>query len=77
MLLHNCLYHSGLRGTNICASLIVAVIAVQHIALSLIVVVIVKGAFRLDLVYSDPLYQFVLLIQYAVSPAMNLGMPSW
>ncbi|KAK1281980.1 hypothetical protein QJS10_CPB22g01531 [Acorus calamus] len=64
---------TGLRGANIRTSLIVGVIAVRYIALPLIGVVIVKGAVRLGLVHSDPLYQFVLLIQYAVPPAMNIG----
>ncbi|XP_047267366.1 protein PIN-LIKES 1 isoform X4 [Capsicum annuum] len=33
----------------------------------------VKGAIRLGLVQHDPLYQFVLLLQFALPPAMNIG----
>lgn len=35
--------------------------------------VIVRGAVYLGLVQSDPLYQFVLLLQFALPPAMNIG----
>ncbi|RVW78893.1 Protein PIN-likeS 1 [Vitis vinifera] len=34
---------------------------------------LLKGALRFGLVHPDPLFQFVLLLQYAVPPAINLG----
>ena len=64
---------SGLRGSGVQKSQIVGIVFARYVALPLIGIVIVRGAFRFGLVHSDPLYQFVLLLQYAVPPAMNIG----
>ncbi|KAJ4811224.1 Auxin efflux carrier family protein [Rhynchospora pubera] len=63
----------GIRRSNVSAWIIAGVILVRYIILPLLGVVIVKGAVRLGLVHADPLYQFVLLLQYAVPPAMNIS----
>ncbi|KAG0459308.1 hypothetical protein HPP92_022436 [Vanilla planifolia] len=63
----------GLRGSSIKTSVIVGIIIVRYLLLPLIGVAIVKGAIHAGLVHADPLYQFVLLVQYAVPPAMNIG----
>ncbi|KAM7513956.1 hypothetical protein LguiA_003539 [Lonicera macranthoides] len=63
----------GLRGSGVQKSLIVGIVFSRYVALPLIGIVIVRGAFRFGLVHSDPLYQFVLLLQYVVPPAMNIG----
>ncbi|KAG2693030.1 hypothetical protein I3760_08G079800 [Carya illinoinensis] len=34
---------------------------------------IIKGAQKIGLLHSDPLYRFVLLLQYALPPAMSIG----
>lgn len=64
----------GLRGSGMQKSLLVGIIVVRYIALPLIGIFIVKGAVRLGIVQHDPLYQFVLLLQFALPPAMNIGM---
>jgi len=64
---------SGLKGTSTPVWTIVGIIAVRYIFLPIIGVVVVQGAIKLGLVQADPLYQFVLLLQYAVPPAMNIG----
>lgn len=64
----------GLTGSGIQKSLLLGIIVVRYIALPLIGIVVVKGAIRLGLVQHDPLYQFVLLLQFALPPAMNIGM---
>lgn len=64
----------GLTGSGIQKSLLVGIIVVRYIILPLIGIVAVKGAIRLGLVQHDPLYQFVLLLQFALPPAMNIGM---
>jgi len=66
----------GLRGSGIQSSLIVGIVAVRFVFLPLIGTAIVKGAVHFGLVHSDPLYQFVLLLQFAVPPALNIGMSS-
>ncbi|XP_059291878.1 protein PIN-LIKES 3-like [Lycium ferocissimum] len=63
----------GLTGSGIQKSLLVGIIVVRYIALPLIGIVVVKGAIHLGLVQHDPLYQFVLLLQFALPPAMNIG----
>ena len=64
---------SGLRGSGIQTSLVIGIIIVRYVALPLIGVLIVKGAMKLGLVHSDPLYVFVLHLQYALPPAVNIG----
>lgn len=64
---------SGLKGSGIEGCVIAGIIAIRYIVLPLMGIVIVKGAVHVGMVHSDPLYQFVLLLQYAVPPAMNIG----
>jgi hypothetical protein len=47
---------------------------VRNIFLPLIGIGIVKAAHHLGMVESDSLYQFILLLQYALPPAMTVGM---
>ncbi|KAL1540659.1 protein PIN-LIKES 3-like isoform X1 [Salvia divinorum] len=63
----------GLRGSGIQKSVIFGVLAVRYLALPLLGIAVVKGAIRLGLVHDNPLYEFVLLLQFAVPPAMNIG----
>eukprot|EP00268_Persea_americana_P016804 TRINITY_DN17999_c0_g1_i4.p1 TRINITY_DN17999_c0_g1~~TRINITY_DN17999_c0_g1_i4.p1 ORF type:complete len:286 (+),score=48.58 TRINITY_DN17999_c0_g1_i4:507-1364(+) len=63
----------GLRGSEIKVSLIIGMVVIRYIILPLLGIVIIKGAIHLGLVHSDPLYQFILLLQYTVPPAMNIG----
>ncbi|KAG7647052.1 Membrane transport protein [Arabidopsis thaliana x Arabidopsis arenosa] len=64
---------NGLRGSGINKSVIMGVVVVRYLLLPILGVFIVRGAHYLGLVTSEPLYQFVLLLQYVVPPAMNLG----
>lgn len=66
--------NSGLKGSGIRFTLIVGILAVRFVLLPLLGIVIVKSAVQFGLVHSDPLYQFILLLQFAVPPAMNIGM---
>ncbi|KAL3527343.1 hypothetical protein ACH5RR_011999 [Cinchona calisaya] len=63
----------GLRGTGVQLSVIIGIIVIRYLLLPVIGVFVVKGAVHLGFVHSDPLYQFVLLLQYALPPAMNIG----
>ncbi|XP_028776754.1 protein PIN-LIKES 3-like [Neltuma alba] len=65
--------YRGLKGTSIMWSTTVGIIAVRYIFLPIMGALVVKGAIKIGLVNSDPLYQFVLLLQYALPPAMNIG----
>ncbi|KAJ4884610.1 Auxin efflux carrier family protein [Raphanus sativus] len=63
----------GMRSSGMKKSSIAGVLVARYILLPISGVLIVRGAYKLDLITSEPLYQFVLLIQYAVPPAMSLG----
>nr|XP_024928905.2 protein PIN-LIKES 3-like isoform X1 [Ziziphus jujuba var. spinosa] len=63
----------GLKGSGMQKSIILGIVLARYIALPLTGMLIVKGAIRLGFVHSDPLYQFVLLLQFALPPAMNIG----
>lgn len=63
----------GLKGSGIQKSIVVGIIIVRYVFLPLIGIFIIKGALKFGLVHSDPLYLFVLLIQYTLPPAMNIG----
>ena len=52
---------------------IVGIIAVRYIFLPLLGVAVVRGVVYLGWADSDPLFVFILLLQYALPPAMNLG----
>ena len=53
--------------------LIVGILVVRYVALPLIGILIIKAAQHVGFVGSDPLYTFVLLIQYSLPPAMAIG----
>jgi len=63
----------GLRSSKLRPVIIVLVLCVKLVLLPLIGIFVVKGASNLGLLPEDPLYQFVLMIQYTVPPAMNIG----
>ncbi|KAM0870727.1 hypothetical protein ACQ4PT_039834 [Festuca glaucescens] len=65
---------TGLRGDeSVPRSVIAGIVAVRYILLPLLGTVLVKVAIRFGVIRPDPLYQFILLLQYAVPPAMNIG----
>lgn len=65
---------AGLKGTGSLLPTLVAIIAVRYILLPIAGVLVIKGAIHMGAVQSsDPLYQFMLLLQYALPPAMNIG----
>ncbi|XP_073053244.1 protein PIN-LIKES 3-like [Primulina eburnea] len=63
----------GLKGSGIEKSIIFSIIVVRYAVMPLIGIGVVKGAVRFGLVHDDLLYQFVLLLQFALPPAMNIG----
>ncbi|KAG4109858.1 hypothetical protein ERO13_D13G013200v2 [Gossypium hirsutum] len=63
----------GLKGSGVKTSLIVGILIIRNILLPASGIVVVKAAMHLGLVGSYSLYQFTLLLQYAIPPAMNIG----
>ncbi|WCJ32842.1 Auxin efflux carrier family protein [Euphorbia peplus] len=63
----------GLRGSRVKAWIVVGIVCVRYVIQPAIGIWIVKAAANLGFLPSDPLFQFVLMLQYAVPPAMNIG----
>ncbi|MED6131606.1 hypothetical protein PIB30_011206 [Stylosanthes scabra] len=63
----------GLKGSGVKVSLVIGIVAVRFIALPMLGVGIVKGAVHFGIIHHDPLYQFTLLFQYAVPPAVTMS----
>ncbi|XP_058736032.1 protein PIN-LIKES 3-like [Vicia villosa] len=63
----------GLKGPGKQFPVIVGIIVARFIALPLIGIGIVKGAIHFGLIHPDPLYQFVLLLQFALPPAVSMS----
>ncbi|KAJ8755799.1 hypothetical protein K2173_024344 [Erythroxylum novogranatense] len=64
----------GLKGSGkVGVSVIIGIIAIRFVLLPILGVLIVKAAIHVEIVKSDPLYQFTLMLSYAVPPAMNIG----
>ncbi|OMO65656.1 Auxin efflux carrier [Corchorus capsularis] len=64
----------GLRGgSGASKSLIIGIIVIRNILLPGIGILIVKVAKYWGMVNSDSFYQFTLMLQYAIPPAMNIG----
>lgn len=66
---------TGLRTGRLKLITIIAVILVRYVLLPVIGIGVVKAAGSLGFLPSDPLYRYVLLIQFALPPAMNIGNP--
>lgn len=66
---------TGLRTGRLKLITIIAVILVRYVLLPVIGIGVVKAAGSLGFLPSDPLYHYVLLIQFALPPAMNIGNP--
>ncbi|XP_047180068.1 protein PIN-LIKES 3-like [Vigna umbellata] len=64
---------NGLKRSGLKPSVLVGIIVVRYIALPIIGVFIVKGAIRYGIIHQDPLYHFILLLQYALPPAISIS----
>ncbi|KAI3798773.1 hypothetical protein L1987_34052 [Smallanthus sonchifolius] len=63
----------GLRKASIRPVIIITMIIVRYVILPMVGIMVIKAAGNLGLLPSDPLFSFVLLIQYTVPPAMNIS----
>ncbi|GJT86468.1 PIN-LIKES 7-like protein [Tanacetum coccineum] len=63
----------GLRRASIKPVIIITIICVRYVILPMIGILVIKTATSLGILPSDPLFSFVLLIQYTVPPAMNIS----
>ncbi|KAK1297053.1 hypothetical protein QJS10_CPB15g00206 [Acorus calamus] len=63
----------GLRKSRLRATVMLSIICVRYVILPAIGVAVVMAAAKLGLLPSDPLYHYVLMIQFTLPPAMNIG----
>ncbi|ONM57056.1 Protein PIN-LIKES 7 [Zea mays] len=63
----------GLRKSGLKRAVIVAVLCVRFVLLPLIGIAVVRAAYGLGFLSRDPLYRYVLMVQFAVPPAMNIA----
>ncbi|KAE9605269.1 putative membrane transport protein [Lupinus albus] len=64
---------TGLKGLGKQLPLIIGITVVRFIALPAIGICIVRGAVHFGFIHPDPLYQFLLLLQFAVPPAIAMS----
>lgn len=63
----------GLRTSRVKMSVIIGVICVKYLLLPVIGIGVVKLAGIFGFLPADPLYQFVLMLQFTLPPAMSIG----
>ncbi|OMO55675.1 Auxin efflux carrier, partial [Corchorus capsularis] len=63
----------GLRSSTIRPLIIVGVICVRYIIQPIIGIWVVKAAGNLGFLPPDPLFRYVLMLQFSLPPAMNIG----
>uniref|UniRef100_A0ACD5YDK7 Uncharacterized protein n=1 Tax=Avena sativa TaxID=4498 RepID=A0ACD5YDK7_AVESA len=63
----------GVGKTTVSRWVIMAIICVRYVILPVVGVVVVKSARELGFLPPDPLYQYVLMLQFALPPAMSIG----
>lgn len=63
----------GMKKSGVGLWLVIGILVIRYVALPLVGIGIVKAAHHVGFVGSDSLYQFVLLIQYSLPPAMAIG----
>ncbi|KAI4330422.1 hypothetical protein MLD38_028712 [Melastoma candidum] len=63
----------GLRSSKIRRTVVIGVILVRYIILPLIGIGVVMAAGKLGLLAHDPLFHYVLMVQFTLPPAMNIG----
>lgn len=64
---------SGFKEIGKLLPIIVGIALVRYIALPIIGIGIVKGATHFGLIQADPLYQFLLLFQFPIPPAVTIS----
>ncbi|KAJ0974508.1 hypothetical protein J5N97_016473 [Dioscorea zingiberensis] len=63
----------GLRKSTLKPMLILSILFIKYIILPLVGIAIVKAAAQLGFLPKDPLYHYLLMIQFSLPPAMNIG----
>ena len=68
---------SGFNGSKVPVSVIIGITAVRYIFIPILGVLTIKYAVHFGFVDSESLYKFVLLLQFALPPAINIGLSNF
>ncbi|GKV21878.1 hypothetical protein SLEP1_g31814 [Rubroshorea leprosula] len=63
----------GIRSSTVKPLVIIGVVCIRYVILPVIGIWVIKAAGNLGFLPSDPLYRYVLMIQFTLPPAMNIG----
>ncbi|KAL6844935.1 hypothetical protein ACP4OV_025594 [Aristida adscensionis] len=63
----------GLKKSALKREVMVAVVCIRFVILPLIGIAVVHAAYGVGFLSRDPLYRYVLMVQFALPPAMNIG----
>nr|CAB3457825.1 unnamed protein product [Digitaria exilis] len=63
----------GLRKSGLKRSVIITIVCIRFVILPLIGIAVVHAAYGVGFLSQDPLYRYVLMVQFALPPAMNIG----
>uniref|UniRef100_A0A0D9XGJ8 Uncharacterized protein n=1 Tax=Leersia perrieri TaxID=77586 RepID=A0A0D9XGJ8_9ORYZ len=63
----------GLRKSELKRTVIIAIICIRYVILPVVGIAVVHAAYWVGFVPHDPLYRYVLMMQFALPPAMTIG----
>uniref|UniRef100_A0A0E0M4C0 Auxin efflux carrier family protein n=1 Tax=Oryza punctata TaxID=4537 RepID=A0A0E0M4C0_ORYPU len=63
----------GLRKSVLKRTVIITIVCIRYVILPLIGMAVVHAAYGVGFLPHDPLYRYVLMMQFALPPAMNIG----
>ncbi|XP_062194195.1 protein PIN-LIKES 7-like [Phragmites australis] len=63
----------GLRKSALKRTVILTIVCIRFVILPLIGIAVVHAAYGVGFLPHDPLYRYVLMVQFALPPAMNIG----
>ncbi|KAK8460320.1 hypothetical protein SEVIR_2G313400v4 [Setaria viridis] len=63
----------GLRKSGLKRTVIITIVCIRFVILPLIGIAVVHAAYGVGFLSHDPLYRYVLMVQFALPPAMNIG----
>ena len=64
---------AGLRKSGLKRTVIITIVCTRFVILPLIGIAVVHAAYGVGFLSHDPLYRYVLMVQFALPPAMNIG----
>ncbi|KAG8050344.1 hypothetical protein GUJ93_ZPchr0009g1832 [Zizania palustris] len=63
----------GLRKSVLKRTVVMAIVCIRYVVLPLVGMAVVHAAYAVGFLPRDPLYRYVLMMQFALPPAMNIG----